>query len=78
MSTHLNLCDQKNKFLCVFVVYFSLYPMYNVALILIYVFRVNVGQYRGREGLNGDIYIFSANIVISAKRLKEHYPILNI
>jgi hypothetical protein len=79
MSTHLNLCDQKNKLLCVFVVYFPLYPMYNVALILIQTFRVNVIKYGGREGLNGDIYILknSANIVIRAQRLREHYSIFN-
>jgi hypothetical protein len=63
MSTHLNQCDQKNKPLCVVVVYFSLYPMYNVTLILIHVFRVNVGKYWGREGLNGDIYIYTAPIL---------------
>jgi hypothetical protein len=49
--------------------------MYNVALILTHVYRVNVLQYRGREGLNGDIKN-SANIVISDQWLREHYPIL--
>jgi hypothetical protein len=54
--------------------------MYKVTSILAQTFRVNVLQYRGREGLNGDIYIYkknSAKIVIGAECLREHYSTFN-